>query len=102
LASGLSSDPACHNHPHAAHNIEGSAIFLGDTYAKAQDRSAALAAYQSAKAAPTWDSWDYQALLEERIATLDARMTAAVTASTADDLESAWNSPIQCSVCHRN
>jgi hypothetical protein len=71
-------------------------------YAKAQDRKAALAAYQSAKAAPTWQSWDYRALLEERISTLDARMAAIVSASTTDDLEPAWTSQIQCSLCHRD
>ncbi|HKU44191.1 MAG TPA: hypothetical protein VJR89_38790 [Polyangiales bacterium] len=101
VASGLSSDPACHNHPRAAHNIEGSAVFLGDMYAKAQDRSAALAAYQSAKSAPTWQSWQYRALLEERIVKLDARMAALASPSTSDDLEAAWSSAIQCSLCHR-
>ena len=102
VADGLSSDPACHNHPRASHNIEGSAVFLGDMYAKAQDRKAALAAYQSAKAAPTWQSWPYRELLEQRISTLDARMAAIVSASTTDDLEPAWSSQIQCSLCHRD
>jgi hypothetical protein len=102
VATGLSRDPACNNHPHAAHNIEGSAVFLGDMYAKAQDRAAALAAYQSAKAVPTWSSWDYRELLEERITTLDARMTALASPNTSDDLEPAWASAIQCSLCHRD
>jgi hypothetical protein len=102
VASGLSSDPACHNHPRAAHNIEGSAVFLGDMYAKAQDRAAALAAYQSAKSAPTWQSWKYRELLEQRITTLEDRMAALATPSTSDDLEPAWSSQIQCSLCHRD
>jgi hypothetical protein len=102
VATGLARDPACNNHPHAAHNIEGSAVFLGDMYAKAQDRPAALAAYQSAKAVPTWSSWDYRELLEERITTLDARMTALASPDTTDDLEPAWASTIQCSLCHRD
>jgi hypothetical protein len=102
VATGLSRDPACNNHPHAAHNIEGSSVFLGDMYAKAQDRAAALAAYESAKAAPTWSSWDYHELLEKRIATLDTRMTALASADTSDDLEPAWASQIQCSLCHRD
>jgi hypothetical protein len=100
-ATGLSTDPACSNHPHASHNIEGSAVFLGDMYAKAQDRAAALAAYSSAKLVPTWNSWDYRDLLEERIRTLDARMAAAASPSTFDDREAAWESQIQCSLCHR-
>ena len=102
VATGLSSDPACHNHPRAAHNIGGSAVFLGDMYAKAQDRDAALMAYQSAKAVPTWPRWPYRELLEERITTLDARMAALASPSPADDLEPAWTSQIQCSLCHRD
>ena len=101
-ATGLSRDPACRNHPRAAHNIEGSAVFLGDMYAKAQDRTAALAAYQSAKATETWDTWDYRDLLEKRISELDARMAAAATPATGDDLQPAWASQIQCSLCHRD
>lgn len=102
VASGLSRDPACNNHPHAAHNIEGSAVFLGDMYAKAQDRAAALAAYQSAKAVPTWSSWDYRELLDERISKLDERISKLATPDTNDDLEPAWASQIQCSLCHRD
>ena len=30
-------DPACSNHFRAAHNVEGSAIFVGDVYLKAGD-----------------------------------------------------------------
>ena len=101
-AGGLSRDPACRNHPRAAHNIEGSAVFLGDMYAKAQDRAAARSAYESAKATDTWDTWDYRDLLERRITELDARMAAAATSSPLDDLQPAWASPIQCSLCHRD
>lgn len=100
--TGLSDDPACRNHPRAAHNIEGSAVFLGDMYAKAQDRAAALAAYASAKAVSTYGTWKYQKLLEQRIAQLDTRMAALSTPSTGDDLEPAWASQIQCSLCHRD
>lgn len=101
VETGLFSDPACHNHPRASHNIEGAAVFLGDMYAKAQDRTAALDAYGMAKKTDTWSSWDYQALLEQRISTLTERMKAASTPSTSDDLEPAWASQIQCSLCHR-
>jgi hypothetical protein len=101
-ATGLSDDPACRNHPRASHNVEGSAVFLGDMYAKAQDRTAALAAYESAKATNTWSTWDYQDLLAQRIAQLDKRMAALATPSTSDDLEPAWASQIQCSLCHRD
>jgi hypothetical protein len=101
-ATGLSRDPACRNHPRASHNVEGSAVFLGDMYAKAQDRAAALAAYESAKSTDTWVTWDYQDLLTRRIAELDARMAAVATPSPLDDLQPAWASAIQCSLCHRD
>lgn len=102
LETGLSADPACHNHPRAAHNIEGAAVFMGDMYAKAQDADAALDIYQSVMTTDTWSSWDYQQLLTDRVETLDARMAAAATVSTDDDLEAAWASSIQCSLCHRD
>ena len=50
----------------------------------------------------TWNSWDYQQLMTERLATLDARVAAAATEDTLDDLEPAWASQIQCSICHRD
>jgi hypothetical protein len=101
-ATGLSADPACHNHPRAAHNIEGAAVFMGDMYAKAQDPEAARNIYEQAMTTDTWSSWDYQQLMTERLATLDARVAAAATEDTLDDLEPAWASQIQCSICHRD
>lgn len=101
IETGLSADPACQNHPHAAHNLEGSSVFMGDMYAKAQDRTAALAAYESAKSVPEFARWPYRALLLERIESLDARLAAAKTPSELDDHESAWASSLQCALCHR-
>lgn len=93
-------DPACSNHAHAAHNIEGSKVFLGDVYAKAGDRAAALEAYQSAMDVPDYDRWDWHDLLADRIDTLDARIAAFDTATTDDDPESMWAAGNQCSICH--
>lgn len=101
-ATGLSRDPACHDHPRASHNIEGAAVFMGDMYAKAQDPDAARDVFEQALTTDTFASWDYQSLLTERIATLDARVAAAATENPDDDLEPAWASNIQCSVCHRD
>jgi hypothetical protein len=101
-ATGLSRDPACNDHPHAAHNIEGASVFMGDMYAKAQDADAARNAYRGAMLIDGFAGWDYQQLLTQRIATLDARMQAAKTADTLDDLEPAWASTLQCSLCHRD
>jgi hypothetical protein len=94
-------DPACGNHLHAAHNIEGSMVFLGDVYAKAGDKTTALGFYQMAKTAAEWSEWDYQALMADRIATIDARIAAYDTPATDDDPIAAWTDTNQCSICHR-
>lgn len=77
-------------------------VYMGDLLAKAQDKVAALAAYQVAKAAPDWETWDFQELLEARIRTLDERVAAARTEQSLDDLEAAWNASDQCLLCHRD
>lgn len=102
MPAGALRDPVCGNGPYAVHSVEGTAVYLGDVYAKTQDRSAALAAYELAKASPDWERWPYRELLEERVRTLDARIAAAASESTSDDLEAAWASPIQCSLCHQD
>jgi tetratricopeptide (TPR) repeat protein len=96
-----SADPSCTDTPRVPHNREGGAIYLGDVYARAQDREAALAMYMSAKSRPAWNTWQYQEVLEERIRSLDARMAAAATPSTLDDHPTAWAATNQCALCHR-
>jgi tetratricopeptide (TPR) repeat protein len=93
-------DPACTNSFQAAHNIEGSMVFLGDVYAKAGKKSQALGFYNQAKSASTFGTWQWRSLLEERIGTLDARVAAHATPATTDDLPVAWNAAFQCSICH--
>lgn len=95
-------DPACSNHPRAAHNREGASIFMGDVHAKAGDRQAALQAYERILDEPDYPSWSYGALLEERIDTLDARIASFDNDDDSDDFASAWSSVYQCSICHQN
>jgi len=94
-------DPACGNHPKVAHNLEGSAVFLGDVYAKAGDRARALAAYQGARASADYASWDYDAVLSARISALDLHMASARNENPFDDPQWAWSTSFQCSICHR-
>jgi tetratricopeptide (TPR) repeat protein len=94
-------DPACINTPKVPHNIEGAMVFLGDTYAKAGQRDRALDRYKAAMKEPSYGEWDYQALLAERIATIDMRVAAFNTPDTTDDPKSAWNDTNQCSICHK-
>ncbi len=94
-------DPACSNHPRAAHNREGAGVFMGDVLAKSGDRQAALDTYESVLEEADYASWSYQALLEARIATLDERISSFDNDDASDDFESAWSSTYQCSICHR-
>lgn len=93
-------DPACRNTPHAAHNMEGAMVFLGDVLAKAGKKDDALGSYTNAKSGEDYPTWDFQAMLDDRMSTLDARIAAYTTEDTADDPEAAWTSTYQCAVCH--
>ncbi len=98
--SAVVDDPACADHPRAAHNREGGVVFFGDALAKAGRRAEAEAIYRAAMAEPAWATWDYQSVLTERLATLDARIAAYATPETTDDLEAAWAAANQCALCH--
>ncbi len=93
-------DPACTNHKHAAHNIEGAAVFLGDVYVKAGDKQAALDSYDISHLSSEFAEWNYQSTLEDRLTHLDTRLTAFGNTDTTDDPASIWNSNYQCSICH--
>jgi hypothetical protein len=93
-------DPACEDHPHAAHNREGGLVFFGDALAKAGRRAEAEAIYMAALREPAYATWDFQAVATGRLATLDARIAAYATPDTADDPEAAWAAPNQCALCH--
>ena len=92
--------PGMHDSPGGPHNLEGSALYAGDFYARAQGRDHALRWYMRARSIPSWDSWRYQSVIEERIRTLDERIAAAVTPSLDDDLPSVWSSETGCTMCH--
>ncbi len=96
-----SRDPACRNSPHAAHNVEGASVFLGDVYAKAGRKSDALNAYQTAKQSADYAGWPFRDVLDARIAGLEARVAAFADADATNDPPSAWNEKNQCSICHR-
>lgn len=98
-----SPDPACRDTPHAAHNVEGAAVFLGDVYAKAGRKSDALKVYGGAKTGPAYASWAFKDLLGQRIATIDARIAAAAAPADAgtSGVVNIWDSNIQCTICHQ-
>jgi hypothetical protein len=90
-------DPACIDEPLVPHNMEGAGLFLGDVFAKAGRKTDAVAAYQGAKAGGGYGSWSFQAMLDDRLATIDARIAASMGAGEPDVM---WSSPSQCAVCH--
>jgi tetratricopeptide (TPR) repeat protein len=95
-----SHDPACKNSEHAAHNVEGAAVFMGDAYGKAGRHDDALAAYQTAMQSSDYATWPFRSLLEDRISGLDARVAAWADADPSNDPDAAWTSTSQCSLCH--
>lgn len=96
-------DSSCLNSLRAPHNIEGTALYVGDVFLKALDRETALRLYELSKsAAPTdWTTWPYRGLAEERIRNIDQNLEAARTELTLDDPEWSWQSPNQCMLCHQ-
>ncbi len=90
LGSGCSpfTDPEiCGNAGRAPHNVEGSMMLFGDLYAKAGDESAALAAYQLGIVFDDTDAIPYiwRAELDDRVATLPARIAAYQDADPLND-----------------
>jgi hypothetical protein len=96
-----SEDPSCRNTEHVPHNAEGTALFMGDVFVRAQDRERALASYKVAERAKSHATWPFRSLMDERIRNLDANLRAAGNAIDLDDPEWAWSSSSQCSFCHR-
>lgn len=95
-------DSACSNHYRAAHNVEGSSLFVGDVYAKAGDLETARRVYEQGLAFKDADSWPYSHLLEQRLDNLE---NFSQTAHEDQELKGAgwiWASQVQCAVCHTN
>ena len=96
-------DPACLDTSHAAHNIEGAAVYLGDLFAKAGQKAQALTYYGDAKTGPAYASWAFQSLLDDRIATIDQRIAAGASPDAGDSgVENIWDTTTQCTICHEH
>jgi tetratricopeptide (TPR) repeat protein len=101
IAICSASDPACSNHPRAAHNIEGASVFLGDVLTKAGDEAGAQSAYEMALGSADYASWDYKDLLEARLDQLDERIADYADDDADNDPPAVWASNYQCSICHK-
>ncbi len=93
-------DRVCWNGPRAVHNWEGTWLFVGDAYAEAGRGELARALYGNAKLFDSYESWGFQALLEERIAAADELAARFADGDPANDPELVADSPVQCAVCH--
>jgi hypothetical protein len=100
VCGAASSDPACTNGPRAAHNIQGSSIFMGDLFARAGDTDSARAFYESARTTPGYDTWNDQAMLEERLTNLEMRVALSQDADPTNDPLMVTSTSHACSVCH--
>lgn len=93
-------DSACRNGDRAEHNTEGTAIFFGDLFAKNGDADLARAIYTQGTQTSGYATWPFKALLDERIATVDARVAAYQDDDPDNDPLWIGGESHQCSVCH--
>ena len=93
-------DPACSNHFRAAHNVEGSALFVGDVYLKAGDYETATRVYTQGLETSDAENWRYRSLLEERLDDLETFRSEAPERNNKDGRGWIWRSQVQCAVCH--
>jgi hypothetical protein len=97
--AGGSIDRACQNPPTAPHNMEGFLLHMGDLLVKKGDVEAGREIYKLAKTAPTYPSWPYGEVLDNRIEQAVERATA-FAAGTKPQPEMMFQSPYACVACH--
>lgn len=91
----------CFNGPYTPHSVEGYFLAFGDLLVKTGDPELAKAVYLQARVSPTYDSWPFKALLEERAATAEVRAARFAAGDGASELpEMISTSTRACAVCH--
>jgi hypothetical protein len=89
----------CFNGPYTPHNVEGFFLAFGDLLVKTGNPALARTIYEKAKAVPTFDSWPFKALLEERVQSAEAS-SARFAAGGEPAPETIGASANACAVCH--
>lgn len=95
--------PECYNNTIAPHSIEGTLLSVGDAWVKEGKYDLASVWYNNAKTSPTYDSWKYKDLLEDRLARLEYFENKFVADSGKLDVEEpamSYQSEISCGLCH--
>lgn len=93
-------DPACRNGARAVHNLEGSAVFMGDVLARGGDVATARAVYERARTSPDYASWGFQGLLEERLARVDEWAALSQDDDPSNDPVIVTSTAHACAICH--
>ena len=83
------------------HNFEGFFLNMGDMLAKQGSAEEARRAYETARLSPSYETWRYADVLDERLEDLDARVALFARATGEhDEPEIMFNSPYACVGCH--
>lgn len=91
----------CWNSPKAPHNFEGFMLNFGDMLVKAGQPETARAVYANARLSPTFETWPYRGVVEQRILKADEAAALFARAGRGDEQpEIMFNSAFACSACH--
>jgi hypothetical protein len=103
IDSGCSpfTDPRnCGNEGRAPHNIQGSFLLFGDLYVKAGRLEDARKWYEFIGVFPDTATWDFTAILDDRLATLDQRAALYRDDDPTNDPLLVGTGPAACATCH--
>ena len=91
----------CYNVPAAPHNFEGFFLHNGDMLVKAGDAARAKVMYANARIVPSFKTWQFRGMLEDRILTADERARAFAAPDSRALPEMMVNSRAGCTGCHQ-
>ncbi len=103
IASGcgpLNQPEICGNEGKAPHNMQGAFLMFGDMYAKSGNAAQALVYYRFGLQLPGTNTWPFRDAMNERIATVQDRVTRWADEDPSNDPKFAGNGPEACAICH--
>ncbi len=90
----------CWNNEKTPHGIEGFFLGFGDMLVKNAQPEVAKIMYENAKYSTVYDQWGFQDVLEERIASAEARAVAYQLSDPGAHPPTLINEPFACMPCH--
>jgi len=100
LETNVGEKRVCWNNEKIPHGLEGFFLAFGDMLVKNGQPDVAKIMYENAKYSTVYEQWDYQDVLEERIASADARAVAYQSPDPDDHPPTLINEPYACVACH--